>query len=116
MPALGWERPEDFLSLDEFATQVELWRDGAMLRSFPAIFDEPSADATIGERRMGVGDRRFDTTTPMISTTEANVAGAKRGDEIRMGSRRFDVMGLPEVQGDGWAKLRLAPQIGFAGR
>jgi hypothetical protein len=116
MPALGWERPEDFLNLDEFATQVELWRGGAVLRSFPAIFDEPSANASIGEARTGGGDRRFDTTTPMITTAEANVAGAVRGDEIRVGSRRFDVMGLPEVQGDGWAKLRLAPQFGHSGR
>lgn len=109
MPALPWEDLSEFLSLDEFAVTVSLWRGGAQLRSFPALYDEPSSDASLG-------DRRFDTTEPMISTTEANLAGVTRGDEIRMGSRRFDVLASPEVMGDGWARLRIAPIMGGGGR
>ena len=109
MPPLDWESPGEFLDTDEFAVFAALWRDGAQVRLFAAIFDEPSADSRLGDYRM-------DTTQPTILTTEANLAGATRGDEIRLGAQRFDVMASPEVQGDGWARLRLAPQMGGGSR
>ena len=109
MPAPSWENPADFLQVDEFALQVQLWRAGAQVRAFPAIFDEPSADASLGEYR-------HDTTTPSIMSTDAHLAGIVRGDEIRLADRRFDVMGSPAPDGTGWSRLRLAPQIGQGGR
>lgn len=109
MPALDWEDLGEFLDVDEFATTAQLWRNGVLLRSFPVLFDEPSADAALG-------DYRHDTTLPTIATSEVNVQGATKGDEIRLGARAFDVMASPEVQGDGWSRLRIAPQMGGGGR
>lgn len=111
MPRLAWENPDDFLRLDEFATPCELYRNGVLMNEFPVIYDEPSTDAQVG-----VGDRRFDATSPTIMTIECHLRGAQRGDEVRVDGRRFDVLGLPEAQGDGWARLRLAPMFGQGGR
>lgn len=109
MPAPSWENPADFLQGDEFALQVEIWRAGALVRSFLAIFDEPSADAQ-------VGDYHHDTTTPTIFSTDANVAGITRGDELRLEGRRFDVLGSPAPDGTGWSRVRIGPQFGQGGR
>ncbi len=109
MPALPWEDLTEFLDTAEFAVTASLWRNGTQVRSFPVLFDEGSVDGALG-------DYRHDTTEPRIASAEVNLAGASRGDEVRIGSRRFDVLASPEVQGDGWARLRLSPIMGGGGR
>lgn len=109
--------PEDldqFLREDHFATPCELRLQGGSVRRVRAIYDEPFLDADTGEYR-------FETSAPRLNGKAADFAGMVRGDSVVLdpdgaAPREFDVMGAPQIDGTGWAVLRLAPQHGQGGR
>lgn len=109
--------PEDldqFLREGDFATPCELRLQGGSVRRFSAIFDEQFLDAETGEYR-------FETSSPRLNGKAADMAGVRRGDSVVLdpdgpAPREFDVVSAPQIDGTGWAVLRIAPKQGQGGR
>lgn len=99
----------EFLQEDEFASAAELRLQAGTVRQVLGIFDEAFLDADLGEYR-------HETSAPRLAGRAADFAGAKRGDVLVIGGREFDVVSAPQIDGTGWATLRLAPRNGQGGR
>lgn len=105
MPAPEWENLDDFLDVDEFATEATVEFQDVLQADRPivGIFDEPYLNAELGEYSM-------DTVQPRFLCKAAAVAGVQRGDVLLIGSDRWDILTGPQPDGTGMATLSLAPQ------
>lgn len=104
MPAPSWENMDVFLQTDDnggFATPaVIFFANGTTRNDVPVIFDDPYMNADLGEYEL-------DASQPRVGSEESNFAGVQRGDTIEVDGQIFDVMGLPQSDGNGWATVPL---------
>lgn len=98
-----------FLQDRDFATAAVLRLQSGTDRQVLGIFDEAYLDADLGEYR-------HETSAPRFAGRASDFEGARRGDVLALNGREFDVMGAPQIDGTGWAVLRLAPKNGQGGR
>lgn len=106
MPAPEWENLDDFLDVDEFATQAVIQLQGGTTRQVVGIYDDPYLNAELGEYDM-------DTTRPRFTCKLSDVPGVGRGDTLTLHDGTvLDILTGPQPDGTGMALLDLAPQQG----
>lgn len=100
MAAPDWEDLDAFLGLHDFAVQARLlFRDGRQ-REVSVIFDDAFLDVQIGEYSL-------EATQPRALGKEADLAGLRRGDQVRIGGVTYDVTAGPQEDGTGMATVPL---------
>lgn len=107
MPAPDWENLDAFFGQDDFAVPVTIRRGEVVLWQGSAIFDDGNAPA-------GLGDLEHDLSSPLLVCSADDVAGVDDGDVADVAGNIWDVMGEPERDGTGLARVILAkPNVAF---
>jgi hypothetical protein len=101
MSAPSWENPDAFLQLDDFAIAVTVTPQGGVSRVVRGIFDEPYLNAQLGEYEA-------DVTEPRLTCKAADVAGLAAKDEVQIYGVTYYLPTGPQLDGTGFAVLRLA--------
>ena len=119
MPSPRWERLDDFLVSDDhggFASAAVITlASGTVLPVINVIFDDPIVDDSMGEYTM-------DLSNPRVGCKETDVVGVAKFDTIAVGvtivrgiasgGTVYDIIDNPQLDGSGWATLKLAPPSG----
>lgn len=102
----SWEEPDAFFQLDTdggFARPALIaLQDGGTL-TVNGIFDEPYLNAQLGEYD-------HDSSDPRFTCASAAVEGVRRGDELTLDGKTYDVLSSPHHDGTGLATIKLAPR------
>lgn len=107
MPAPDWENLDAFFGQDDFAVPVTIRRGEVVLWQGSAIFDDGNAPADLG-------DLEHDLSSPHLICSAADVADVDDGDVADVAGKAWDVMGEPERDGTGLARVILAkPNVAF---
>lgn len=96
-----WERLDDFLSIDEFASRVQVRLQSGEAREIRAIFDDPYLNTELGEYEL-------DTAQPRLTCKWSDVHDVLRGDVVEIDGRSYDVITNAQPDGTGMALLALA--------
>lgn len=101
MSAPSWENPDAFLQLDDFALEATVTPQGGVSRMIRGIFDEPYLNAQLGEYDADVSD-------PRLTCKAADVADLTAKDAVGISGITYYLLTGPEIDGTGFAVLRLA--------
>ena len=107
MPAPDWENLDAFFGLDDFAVPVTIRRGEAVLWEGSAIFEDGNSAVAIGDLEQTLG-------VPHLICPSAAVMSVRELDEAVIDGVTWDVLGDPERDGTGVARVMLAkPNVAF---
>jgi hypothetical protein len=102
----SWENLDDFLALDAaggFARPATITLQSGAELVVHGIFDDPYLNAQLGEYE-------HDTSDPRFLCKASAVTSVRRGDELELDGKTYDVMTTPQDDGTGMATVKLAPR------
>lgn len=102
----SWENLDDFLQLDTaggFARPANIALADGSTVTVNGIFDDPYLNAALGKYE-------HDTSDPRFTCAAAPVANVRRGDELTLDGKTYDVLTAPHYDGTGLATIKLAPR------
>lgn len=99
----AWENLDVFLDTDDFAIRVTVRLQDGTERVVKCIFDDPYLNAELGEYEL-------DSTQPRLTCRWSDVQDVRRGDEVEIEGRIYDVVTNAQPDGTGMAVVALAAQ------